>query len=230
MDTIFSPDPAIQQQFREFLIHKYQNHKPDVIITVGPSPLSLILQIRATAFPGIPIGFCNPNTLPGAINFDHEEITGVGGDISPALTLEAALRLQPRTKHVVVVGGLGSFDVQQQAAIDAQLKVYKDRLDISYLTDLSMAALLDRLGHLPKDTLILMSAISRDADGRRFISSESGPLVVGAANAPVFSLSDRFIGHGEVGGDISSSLDQGKEAGGMALRLLKGEKHQTSHH
>src|ERR1700739_2986784 len=107
MDTIFFPDPPIQQQFREFLIYKYQNHKPDVIITVGPSPLSLILQIRATAFPGIPIVFCNPNTLPGAINFDHEEITGVGGDISPALTLEAALRLQPRTKHVVVVGGLG---------------------------------------------------------------------------------------------------------------------------
>jgi signal transduction histidine kinase/ABC-type uncharacterized transport system substrate-binding protein len=227
MDTISFPDPAIQREFREFLIHKYQNHKPDVIITVGPSPLSLILQIRGIAFPGIPIVFCIPNTLPGNLKFDHEAVTGVGGDISPAATIEAALRLQPRTKHVVVVGGLGPFDIQQQAAIAAQLKVYNDRLDISYLTDLSMAALRDRLGHLPKDTVILMSPISWDADGTRFISSKSGPLVVAAANAPVFSLSDRFIGHGEVGGDISSSLDQGKDAGGMALRLLNGEKPQN---
>lgn len=226
MDTVFFPDPAIQQQFREFLIHKYQNHKPDVIITVGPSPLSLILQIHRSAFPGIPIIFCIPNTLPGDLRFDHEEVTGVGGDISPAATIEAALRLQPGTKHVVVVGGLGSFDVQQQAAINAQLKVYKDRLDISYLTDLGMTALRDRLGHLPKDTVILMSPISRDAQGTRFISSESGPLVIAAASAPVYSLSDRFIGHGEVGGDISSSFDQGKKAGEMALRLLNGEKPQ----
>ena len=226
MDTIFFPEPAIQQEFREFLIRKYQVHKPDVIITVGPSPLRLMQQIHSTAFPGVPIVFCTINAPPGDIKVEPE-FTGVGGDISPASTVAAALRLQPGTKHVVVVGGLGAFDLQQQAAIKAQLSVYKDRLDISYLTNLRMEALLDRLGHLPKDTVILLSPISRDAEGTRFISSESGPLVVAAANAPVYSLSDRFIGHGEVGGDISSSLDQGKVAGGMALRILKGEKPQN---
>jgi len=224
MDTVLFPDPDTQLRFREFLIDKYHNHKPDVIITVGPSPFSLMLQIHGKAFPGVPIVFCTPNTLPGDLKFDPEEATGVGGDISPASTLEAALRLQPRTKHVVVVGGSGAFDVQQQAAIKTQLKVYEDRLEISYLTDLTMTALLARLGRLPKDTVILMSPISRDAEGTSFISSESGPLVVAASNAPVFSLSDRFVGHGEVGGDISSCLEQGKEAGRMALRLLSGEK------
>jgi signal transduction histidine kinase len=226
MDTVLFPDPPIQQQFREFFIHKYQNHKLDVIITVGPSPLSLMLQIHNTAFPGVPIVFCTINALPGDFKVEPE-FTGVGGDISPASTIAAALRLQPRTKHVVVVGGLGAFDVQQQAAIKAQLGIYEDRLDSSYLTNLSMAALLDRLGHLSEDTVILLSSISQDAEGTRFTSSESGPLVVAAANAPVYSLSDRFIGHGEVGGDISSSLEQGKAAGGMALRLLNGEKPQN---
>jgi hypothetical protein len=38
MDTGLFPDPADQQEFRDFYLHKYQNRKPDVIITVGPSP------------------------------------------------------------------------------------------------------------------------------------------------------------------------------------------------
>src|ERR1700739_1015940 len=144
MDTIFFPEPAIQQEFREFLIRKYQVHKPDVIITVGPSPLRLMQQIHSTAFPGVPIVFCTINAPPGDIKVEPE-FTGVGGDISPASTVAAALRLPPGTKHGVVVGGLGVFDLQHQAAIKAQLSVYKDRLDISYLTNLRMEALLDRL-------------------------------------------------------------------------------------
>jgi PAS domain S-box-containing protein len=49
-------------------------------------------------------------------------------------------------------------------------------------------------------------------------------LIVGASNAPVFSLFDVHLNHGEVGGYLSSFSEQGKVAGSMALRILKGEK------
>jgi hypothetical protein len=39
MDVILFPDAADQQQFRDFYIRKYQNRRPDVIITIGPPPL-----------------------------------------------------------------------------------------------------------------------------------------------------------------------------------------------
>jgi hypothetical protein len=38
---------------------------------------------------------------------------------------------------------------------------------------------------------------------------------------------DTFINHGEVGGDLSSFSLQGKIAGSMALRILRGEKPQA---
>jgi signal transduction histidine kinase len=60
-------------------------------------------------------------------------------------------------------------------------------------------------------------------------SSEAGPLVTAAANAPVFSLFDVFIDHGEVGGYLSNFNEQGKVAGAMALRILKGDKPQDIH-
>jgi hypothetical protein len=51
MDTSLFPDPAAQQEFRAFYIRKYQNRKPDVIITVGPSPLQLWRRCTKECFP-----------------------------------------------------------------------------------------------------------------------------------------------------------------------------------
>jgi PAS domain S-box-containing protein len=51
-------------------------------------------------------------------------------------------------------------------------------------------------------------------------------MITAAANAPVFSLFDVFLNHGEVGGYLSNVREQGKVAGTMVLRILKGEKPQ----
>ncbi|OAI57691.1 hypothetical protein AYO50_00985 [Acidobacteria bacterium SCGC AG-212-P17] len=224
MDTSLFPDPAVQQEFRDFYIRKYQNLKLDVIITVGPSPLKFMQEVHQRAFPGVPIVFCLPTlsaTEPPTLDSDF---TGVGNDMAPAETLGIALRLLPRTKKVVVVGGMGLFDRQQLPAIREELKTYQSRIDISYLTELGMPDLLERLRHLPGNTLVLLASVAKDAEGTSFKSNEVGSLVAGASNAPVFSLFDVYLNHGEVGGYLSSLSEQGKVAGSMALRLLKGEK------
>jgi len=226
LDTILFPDPVAQQEFREFYIHKYQNRKPDVIITVGPSPLKFMEDVHQTAFPGVPIVFCLPSGgAPGAPALDSE-FTGVENDMAPAETLEIALRLRPGAKHVVVVGGVSDYDKKQQAEVKRQLNAFTHRVDIAYITNLAMPDLLDRLRQLPNHTIVLLTTVGQDAAGTRFKSSETGPLVAGAANAPVFSLFDVYLNHGEVGGYLSSLSEQGKVAGSMALRMLRGEKPQ----
>jgi PAS domain S-box-containing protein len=226
LDTILFPDPVAQQEFREFYIHKYQNRKPDVIITVGPSPLKFMEDVHQRAFPGVPIVFCLPSGgAPGAPALDSE-FTGVENDMAPAETLEIALRLQPGAEHVVVVGGVSDYDKKQQAEVKRQLNAFTDRVDIVYMTNLAMPDLLERLRQLPHHTVVLLTTVGQDAAGTRFKSSETGPLVAGAANAPVFSLFDVYLNHGEVGGYLSSLSEQGKVGGGMALRILRGEKPQ----
>ncbi len=226
MDTVLFPDPAEQQEFRDFYLHRYQNRKPDVIITVGPSPLKLMQEVHQRAFPGVPIVFSLPlGILTGAPALDSD-FTGVANDMAPAKTLEAALRLQPGTEHVVVAGGVSDIDRQQVATVKAELKAFTDHLDITYMTDLAMPDLLERLRHLPPHTLVLFTSVSLDTAGTQFKSSETGPMVAAAANAPVFGLFDVYINHGEVGGYLSSLREQGKVAGAMALRLLSGAKPQ----
>ena len=57
MDTALCPDLADQQEFRDFYLRKYQSRTPDVIITVGPSPLKFMEQVHLRVFPGVPIVF-----------------------------------------------------------------------------------------------------------------------------------------------------------------------------
>lgn len=225
METAAFPDPADQQIFRDFYIRKYQHRKPDVIIAVGPNPLQFMTEVHQESFPGVPVIFCLPNRVPGGFRVDGD-FTGVQGDIAPSQTLDVALRLRPNTRHVVVVVGTTPFDKQQLAAIKEELKTYESRLDVSYVTDLTMPDLLERVRHLPSHTIILLGAVGGDAAGNRFTSDEAGPMIVAAANAPIFTLNDRLLRHGEVGGDVSDAVEQGRVSGNMAQRILSGEKPQ----
>ena len=227
LDTILLPDVATQQEIRAFIMRKYRNRTPDVIITAGPGPLRFMMESRDTAFPGVSVVFCLPNGLVPGNPIKRPDFVGIENSIAPAETLEAALRLEPATKHVVVVGGVSAFDRQEQSAVRERLKAYENRLDISYWTDFAMPDLLERLKHLPSHTIVLLMTVGQDAAGARFASSQTGPMVVGAANAPVFSLADVYLNHGEVGGKVSNILEEGRVAGSMARRILDGETPDT---
>ena len=54
METQLFPDEADQKQLRDFYLRKYQYHRPDVIITVGSSPLGFVAKERGKHFAGIP--------------------------------------------------------------------------------------------------------------------------------------------------------------------------------
>jgi PAS domain S-box-containing protein len=227
LDTVYFPDPADQQRIQDFIIRKYQDHKPDVIITVGPSPLKFMEEKHQLVFSGVPIVFCLPYFVPSTLALDPD-FTGVDNDLSPRETMEAALRLQPHTKHIVVVGGMSVNDKRVETAVRDKLGPYEGKFDISYLTQETMPNLLQRLKHLPQSTVVLYIGFGRDAAGTKFVSgSEGAGLIVGAANAPVFSLFDVHLNHGEVGGKVSNLHEQGRVAGVLALRVLSGERPQN---
>jgi PAS domain S-box-containing protein len=227
LETTLFPDPATQQEFREWYIHKYRNRRPDLIMALGPSSLRFIVDSHEQFFRDIPIVFGGtPEELADNPKLDSH-FTGVWEKFEPGKTLEIALRLLPGTRHVVVVGGTSSFDRRLEAIFRDNLRSYENRLDFTYLTDLEMPTLLDRLKHLPPDTVILYTHIGQDAAGTRFVgAAQADPLVASAANAPIFSPSDVDLGHGEVGGHLQSFAREGKIVGETALRVLDGERPQ----
>ncbi len=224
--TLF-PDQASQHRFREWYIRKYADRKPDVIITVGPASLRFMIESHERSFQNIPVIFCGTTEeMTDQLKPDFH-FTGVWGVAQPEKTLIAALHLQPETKHVVVVGGTGAFDRVLEALTKESLRKYESQFAFTYLTDLDMPALLERLRRLPSKTIVYHTSMMEDAAGTHFIdATQAVPMVANAANAPVFVLDDVDVGEGTVGGYVVSWAADGQVAAGMAVRILDGAKPQ----
>ena len=224
--TLF-PDEATQRQFREWYIRKYRDRKPDVIIAVGLEPLRFMVESHERFFPNTPIVFCGlTEEMLGELKLDSH-FTGVWTVAQPEETLRAALSLQPGTKHVVVVGGTGVYDRYLEAIARESFRKYESRLEFTYLTDLGMPTLVERLKHLPEHTIVYHTSIMQDADGTRFIdASQSVPMIASAARAPVFIVDDVDLGKGTVGGSLVSFAAIGQLVAEMTVRILNGEKPQ----
>jgi signal transduction histidine kinase/ABC-type uncharacterized transport system substrate-binding protein len=224
LETTLFNDPAEQQQIRESYILKYQRRKPDLIIALGPSPLQFMVDSHESFFAGIPIVYGGTSEQQADNPALDSHFTGCWEVFEPTKTLDAALQLQPGTRHVVVVGGVSSFDKHLEAIYRERLKPYEANLEFTYLTDLHMPTLLERLGHLPDHTIVLYTHVGIDASGTRYVgASQAGPMIANAANAPVFGPSDVDLGHGEVGGYLQSFAAEGKIVGTIAVRILNGE-------
>jgi PAS domain S-box-containing protein len=222
-ETVLFPRDASHRKLREW----YQNRKPDVIIAAGPFPIKFLVESHEELFGDTPIVFCGSSEEQADNPKLDSDFTGVWMPIDPAKTLDAALQLQPSTQHVVVVGGMSPYDKRLEAIARDQLRSYESKVEFEYLTDLAMPALLERLRHLPNNTLVLYTSLTTDAAGRDFIpATESLPMVISVANAPVFALADTLIGQGTVGGYVVSFATQGKLAAAIATRVLQGERPQ----
>ncbi len=225
LDLNLFPDRASRNSFREGIIQKYSARKPDVIIAAGPVSLKFIAKLYDKF--QAPTIFC---TIWGGIPDEVGHgmpFTGVLAQLDAEGTLKVALHLLPSTKHVVVVGGMGKFDEGFEAIAKQSFHNYESKLEFTYLFDLTMPALLERLKHLPNDTIVYHTSISQDAAGDRFIdSAQSVPMVASAANAPVFVMDDVDLRAGTVGGDLVNWTNDGRIAAEMALKVLNGEKPQ----
>jgi signal transduction histidine kinase len=160
----------------------------------------------------------------GGLKLDGHS-TGVWGVAQPEETLKAALHLQPGTKHVVVEGGTAPYDRYLEAIARERFRKYQGSLDFTYLTDLDMATLLERLKHLPSETIVYHTSMMRDAAGVNFIDeTQAIPMIARTANAPVFVVEDVDVGKGAVGGYVLSFKEQGKIVARMVMEILNGKK------
>src|SRR5262245_53113527 len=178
LETSLFPDEHSQQKFRNWYIEKYRDRKPDVIFTAGPDAIKFMVESHEDYFPGIPVVFCgSTEEMLDKVKLGRD-FTGVWAVAQPEKTLQAALQLLPRTKHVVVTGGVGAYDHDLQAIVKASFRKYESTLDFTYLTDEAMPTLLEKLKDLPRNTIIYHTSMMRDTAGTPFLeASQSMPII-----------------------------------------------------
>jgi signal transduction histidine kinase/ABC-type uncharacterized transport system substrate-binding protein len=207
-----------------FLRQKYQGRKVDLVIPVAFPALNFFLQHRSELFPGVPAIFCAAN-LDAIRGLDlGPDVTGVRLRSEWGATLEAALKVDPGIRQVIVIAGTSEIDRDLEAAAAKDLGRYGQRVALTYLTGLPMPLVLDAVARLPKDGAVLFVSLLRDGSGRLFTNPEAVSLIARASKVPVYSWSETHLGHGIVGGRLTSFEAQGARAAELALRILRGEQ------
>jgi len=227
LDLISSPDRPSRAEIRDWLVKKYGAYKLDVVVAAGPDTINFLSNYTQTMFLDVPIVICGSAAeFAGSPRLDSR-FTGTWINLEPVKTIETALRLFPKTRHVVIVAGTSAFDKTGVSITKADIASLGSKLDFIYMTDLEMNELLKRLQQLPEHTIVLYISFFQDAAGHKFINATGAlPMVAKASNAPVFGMSDTYLGHGIVGGNLMRFQEQGKVSARIISQLLEGKKAQ----
>lgn len=215
LDRSLFADPRFQSKQWDWLRRKYHDRGIDLIIGVGLVPSDFL--------PGTPMVICGlersalPDPLP-------PNLTAVWLAADFLGTLKAARQLQPNAHEVVVLTGISAWDRHVGGAFRTAVQRAGENLEFKYWDDLSIDEIRARLSRLTADTIVIYLSINRDGAGRDFVALNLVPSLSAASSAPVYGMSEQFIGLGIVGGSVLDFESQGRQAAKLSLRVLRGEK------
>jgi len=213
-----------QNKIIKVLDEKYAKINLDLIIVTEDTSWGFIEKNGNTLFPGVPVVFCgitegkiDPRTL-------KENCTGNFKSMDVKTTVVDILKAQPDTKRIVVVIGASEQDayyeaVARQAFSDDPIKVQTD-----YFIGLSIEETKNRLANLPPNTVVLYVSMYIDGLGKGFNPRDVVSILRESTNAPIYGISETYLGHGIVGGSLWNFSDLSQDAAEIALQVLTGEK------
>jgi len=209
--------PEIQPQQIAWLRSKYAHRKIDLILFVGNTPTNVL--------PGVPMVYCGnaPSELKDRSPFGRDSVA-VWAKVDTRKTIEAAKRLQPQARKVVVISGTSTWERAYAREVHEQLKPLEGAMEFEYLEDSSIPELVARLSALPKSTIVLYVLYSRDPAGTSYVPHDVASVLAKASKAPVYGTSDTYLDTGIVGGHVVESSRVGELAATLALQILNGRR------
>ena len=223
IDRARFPDPAYQLALRDFLELKYRGLHFDLVVALNDLALKFTIEHRDELFPGTPLVYFSSSrsTEPPA------NATGVSAETNYSGTLALVAQLQPDVKRVLVISGGGGDDKAFENAARAQFRPFESRFAFEYLTGLTTKQLVARLRAGSPDSIIYYLVVDRDGAGQVFHPLEYLDIVAAAARVPIYCWVDSAMDHGIVGGSLKDQKAQIEAVGGLALRVLHGERADT---
>lgn len=217
-------DASLQELWVALLRKKYELTKPDLVIPVHDLTATLFLNHYQKIFPEVPVVFCSLHETRLSQVKLTETMTGVVYRLEYSKTIDIALRLRPNTQRIVVVSGTARIDNLIREEFRSQIPESNLPI-IDYWTGLPVDQLCEEVQRLPQNTVVLYISQDQDRDGRLSISALAvARRISTVSSVPVFGLYDTLIDRGIIGGCLARVEEQGRIAGTMAARILRGEK------
>lgn len=212
------------RQLRDVFAHKYQSMDLDLVLVTDNNAFEFMRRHHDDLFPRVPVIFCGVNFFRQELIADHPLFTGVVESVDAAGTLWWAMRNHPKTSTIYI---FMDHTPTGRAVVDNirdQLKTFTPDVNVIYSGNKPLSDVLAEAEALPKDSLILYGVFNRDSQGRFYDVSEALAALALRVEVPIYGLLDFDLGHGIMGGMLSSGYHQGQSMARIALHVLAGRK------
>jgi PAS domain S-box-containing protein len=172
------------------------------------------------------VAFCGVNDFTEDMLQADPLITGVVEEPDIRGTLDLMIRLHPRTDRVLVICDETATGRQNTAIARRTARDYAGDIEFEYLYggDLFLTEVLSRVASAGDNTLVLLLEFFYDKRGVYLEPLPTAEAICEASARPVYTHADIFVGHGPVGGQVTSGRMGGRYAAQMARRILAGTK------
>jgi signal transduction histidine kinase/ABC-type uncharacterized transport system substrate-binding protein len=217
--------PGDARLFARYLREKYTGVPMDAVVALTDPPLNFLLKNREGIFPHIPVVFLasrRPSTRD-----TQRPLTGIILENRAKETLALALKLHPGTQQVFVISGKTEDGNSPEDGARQELKDYERNVRITYLTDLPLVRLSAKLKEVPDRSIVLyLWQRARNDTGRLLEPLEVLAAVARDSRVPVYGVASAYVGHGIVGGAVSTPETWGTRAAEMAGDILENRRAQ----
>lgn len=221
------PNSKYEEELVRFLRTKYEGEEIAVVLALGGPALKFLLGHESVLFPDVPkVYYFHDETEITALSL-WPRVTGVWANLEINKTLEMALALQPDTQKVFVVSGNSDQDRFLKEQAQKAVRVYENRLQFTYLTDLTIEELKEKVATLPPHSVVLYLSFFTDKKGDNFSGPEALSVFAPTANAPIYGISDTYMGAGIVGGSLFDFQALGRRIAEVTLQIMAGETAQS---
>ncbi|MCP3440514.1 sensor histidine kinase [Bradyrhizobium sp. CCGUVB14] len=222
LDLARFPGPDYEDSLVGHLKTKFADRSIDVIISIGVAAAKFLQKHKQDIWPAAPVVYAFVPDLPEVRALFLPDTTAIFARVRPTHLLTAARAIVPDLTRVVLVGGAwrnplvyGHWKQDFAAAMPG--------LEVTDLSDATLREVRNQVATLPAGSAILTSAMYSDGEGTYYSPASALARVAESANRPVIITSDTFLGRSGVGGFLLLPDVIGREAGGVAARILAGE-------
>ena len=223
LDFTRFPAERFERYLVSYLQERYGGRRFDLVMPVASSALRFVLAHREGILAGAPLVFCGVDTRDLAEVRLPVDATGVRGHLDFERTIGLILQLQPDVPEIVCVGGSSSFD---RRWVDETRKIFERRypkVRVRWIEGRSLAETVDEVSRVPRESAVLLIAMSRDGAGRSTSSLDVARDLGRVSKAPIYGVSSNFLEAGVVGGSMIDFGANGRSAALLALKVLSGQ-------
>jgi signal transduction histidine kinase len=222
--TARSSDEQPETPFVEYLRALHAKKPLDLIVSIGAPAAAFVQRHRADLFANTPMVFTavDERRVQSSLLTPSDAVVAVRIDYLEAM--KNILQVLPNTRNIVVVVGMSPIEKFWKEEIGSSVASLSDRVTFGWTDGLSFDEILKRAAALPPNTAIFWELMIVDAAGVVHEGNTALAQLHAVANAPIFSYDESFFAGQIVGGPMLSVEEGSRQAAGVAIRILGGEK------